>query len=208
MAEILRCYKRQHTLKRVNVQLVHLVFSAALVCTYDVVCNPSSEESSASLRQLQFICHALGEIGQSFGNAQRALEVIILVKSEWQKVVLARRARKAGLKRRSVSVSTESHGSSSKRRHYAYSTTSEGTSADSPGGLLLPTPFDAYQMLCDNPTGNPGFADLMATGIAEVGPTQWDDFNLAEFMTPFDWLENLPAEGGGEPGGFEVQRDG
>lgn len=53
------------------------------MCTY---ASPSPEASE----DLRFCCQALGEIGQCYRNATRALEVIINVKHEWQKLAATR----------------------------------------------------------------------------------------------------------------------
>lgn len=98
ITELLRCYQRQHSLRRSNIQIVHIIFTASLVFIYDV-CSRSYSESRTSLSDLQFCCHALGEIGQSYGNATRALEVIILVKSEWQRIAAVRSSYSLGKKR-------------------------------------------------------------------------------------------------------------
>ncbi|KAH8685066.1 hypothetical protein BGZ61DRAFT_356240 [Ilyonectria robusta] len=102
ITELLRCYQRQHSLRRSNIQIVHIIFTASLVFIYDV-CSRSYSESRTSLSDLQFCCHTLGEIGQSYGNATRALEVIILVKSEWQRLAAVRSSYKLGKKRPSFS---------------------------------------------------------------------------------------------------------
>ena len=122
IAKLLRLYKMQHSLKRINLQAVHIIFTAALVLIHDVCVRPHVE-SRQSLQELQFCCHALGEIGQYYGSATRALETIILVKSEWQRLASARRIEQSRLKRASVSVSesqsgtTNGHGVRRKRRN-------------------------------------------------------------------------------------------
>ncbi|KAL5622356.1 hypothetical protein FOBRF1_001606 [Fusarium oxysporum] len=104
VAELLRCYQQQHSFRRANVQIVHIILTASLIFIHDV-CTRNYSESRHSLNDLQLCCHSLGEIGRCFGNATRALEVIILVKSEWQRIATARRVQKAGTKRQSFSMS-------------------------------------------------------------------------------------------------------
>ncbi|KAK1763981.1 fungal-specific transcription factor domain-containing protein, partial [Phialemonium atrogriseum] len=95
MTDILRCYRRQHTLRYTNIQIVHIIFTCCLVHIYNG-CNraspPQDESSRTSLDDLQFCCQALGEIGRCYGNATRALEVIILFKGEWQRRAAPRRS--------------------------------------------------------------------------------------------------------------------
>jgi hypothetical protein len=76
---LLRVYRKQHTLRRTNVQIVHLIFTASLICIY----NAYSSKGVVSLQDLQFCCLALGEIGVAYQNSARALEVIICIKRDW-----------------------------------------------------------------------------------------------------------------------------
>ncbi|POS74199.1 hypothetical protein DHEL01_v207406 [Diaporthe helianthi] len=100
MADVLRCYRKQYTLRHTNVQIVHLIFTASLVHVYNAcTCSSSPHESqtpavavAVALDDLQSCCQALGEIGEYYGNATRALDVVILVKREWQKLAAVRTA--------------------------------------------------------------------------------------------------------------------
>jgi hypothetical protein len=80
--KLLRIYRRQHTLRRTNVHIVHLIFTASLICVYNT-CISKGAAAISSGNDLQFCCQALGEIGQAYQNATRALEVIICIKREW-----------------------------------------------------------------------------------------------------------------------------
>jgi hypothetical protein len=84
VVEVLRVYQRQHSLRQTNIQIVHLIFTAALVQVYHSCRNNSGPESVRASNNLQFCCQSLAEIGQSWRSAMRALEVIICVKREWQ----------------------------------------------------------------------------------------------------------------------------
>ncbi|KAG4443185.1 hypothetical protein IFR05_001327 [Cadophora sp. M221] len=82
IVQLLRFYKRQHTLSRTNVHIVHLIFTASLICVYNA-CVTQGAAAMNSLDDLQFCCKALGEIGECYQNAMRALEVIICIKRKW-----------------------------------------------------------------------------------------------------------------------------
>ncbi|KAH8585501.1 fungal-specific transcription factor domain-containing protein [Bisporella sp. PMI_857] len=79
---LLRIYRKQHTLSRTNVHIVHLVFTASLICVYNA-CTVKGAAATSNLADFQFCCQALSEIGQAYQNATRALEVIICIKREW-----------------------------------------------------------------------------------------------------------------------------
>ncbi|KAH8802561.1 fungal-specific transcription factor domain-containing protein [Xylogone sp. PMI_703] len=82
IVRLLRLYRKHHTLQRCNVQIVHLIFTASLICVYNAYSSIGVDAANA-LDDLQFCCQALGEIGKSYRNATRALEVIICIKSDW-----------------------------------------------------------------------------------------------------------------------------
>ena len=82
IVRLLRTYRKQHTLRRTNVHIVHLVFTASLICIFNAYSNSNSSDAH-SLKDLQFCCQALGEIGEAFQNSMRALEVVICIKREW-----------------------------------------------------------------------------------------------------------------------------
>ncbi len=156
IAQILRCYQRQHSLRRSNIQIVHIIFTACLVFIHDV-CTRDYEEARTSQSDLQFCCHALGEIGHAYGNATRALEVVILVRSEWQRLASAGRPPYTGLKRRSTSMvasATDDQGPGdghpAKRRSFC-----SARPPDIPRQPAFSNPpaFSAFQMLYDDYAG-------------------------------------------------------
>ncbi|ETS79826.1 hypothetical protein PFICI_07355 [Pestalotiopsis fici W106-1] len=106
LSEILKCYQKLYPLRRTNIQIVHIIFTGCLVFVYDI-CTRSGLESQSSLRNLRFCCHALGDIGQIYGNATRALEVIILIKAKWQQLARARPVGGLSMKRPSFSISAD-----------------------------------------------------------------------------------------------------
>ena len=82
MAQLLRMYRRTYTLRRTNVQAVHLVFTAALILVCSACGAPDAKEREESWPYLETCCQALGEMGQSFKNSNRAMEVITCIKAE------------------------------------------------------------------------------------------------------------------------------
>lgn len=201
-AEFLRCYQRQHSLTRLNIQIVHLIFTASLVFVFDV-CSRTYAESKTSLRNLQFCCHSLGEIGHCYGNATRALEVVILVKSEWQRLVMAQQqARRSTAKRGSVSIPCDEV-SSSKRQHRPSFVSDTMGNGGVVGGAFAdprsnstftPPSFSAFQLLCDRYAGQPapptaGIAAGQPALMSESGLLMGDGTLNDEVETAqMDWL--------------------
>jgi hypothetical protein len=82
IARLLQIFDRLYTLRRINVQAVHLIFTASVIHVYNActsTANPTSRDAAAT--DLDICCHALREMGQ-FKNAARALEVTIYLKAE------------------------------------------------------------------------------------------------------------------------------
>jgi hypothetical protein len=159
MTEMLRCFRKQHSLRYTNIQIVHLIFTASLVHIYNA-CTPhdSNSYSQAALDDLQFCCQSLGEIGQTYGNATRALEVIILVKREWQRMAAVRRSAK-----RSISAATGSsdlhdlttsnadHLAQRPKRRTPSTSTVYGrpNMSAEPHFTAMPSPFETYHMVAN-----------------------------------------------------------
>ncbi|KAJ5823885.1 hypothetical protein N7447_006225 [Penicillium robsamsonii] len=82
ITKLLQTIRRHFSLRRVNIQTVHLIFTAMLVHTQSAFLSPDFQMRDTARRQLEICSQALGEIGQAYKNALRALEVITSVKSE------------------------------------------------------------------------------------------------------------------------------
>ena len=107
IAKLLKIYRRLFTLRRTNVQCLHLVFTATLVLVCSACGATDPYERDTSWQSLDICSQALGELGQSFKSATRALEVITLIKAELIKQVQQTRS-----KRRSESPSFSEYGRS------------------------------------------------------------------------------------------------
>lgn len=206
ISNILRRYKAQHSLSRINVQAVHLIFTAGLVLIHDVCVRPHAEAKN-SLSELQFCCHALGEIGSCYGNATRALETIILVKGEWQRLAVARRSAKAvGMKRPSVSVSEsspkndDSLATFSKRRNTNAASMNEGWNMPA---FSMPPAFDPYGPVFD-------VSHIGLDGTVAAPPDELMSFDLLGGLTGSEsdcndpnhsaWLDIEPSMPGDNSG--------
>ena len=203
VAETLRCYQRQHSLRRSNVQIVHIIFTACLVFIHDL-CTQDNLGTRASRNDLQFCCHALGEIGHAYGNATRALEVVILVKSEWEKLASADKVRYESLKRPNGSVpalethytcADEGDGSHPKRR--SRSSFSGHTHVEQPT-FSRPPSFSAFHMLSEESCNQ-----LMGIGMPAIGEAVQNAWHaprmnpdLGELMEPLGWLDSQQLDAG------------
>jgi len=147
MVEVLRCFRKQHSLRHTNIQIVHLIFTASLIHIYNA-CTCTGAESQTALDDLQFCCQSLGEIGQTYGNATRALEVIILVKREWQKVAAVRTAQ--GFKRPSNALNYRGSESADREDSYVRKKRRPSSNVTSdpldPPQFLMPSAFETFRV--------------------------------------------------------------
>lgn len=194
VADILRCYQKQHSLRHGNVQIVHIILTASLTFIHDV-CTRSYSESRHSLSDLQLCCHSLGEIGRCFGNATRALEVIILVKSEWQRIATARGGQRAGTKRPSFSMSGSSHEPDGdgrpRRRHRSSMIDTDRFQASS--FSMPPLFFDEGALDLEG-------MNIDKCNLDEQGQDMWlfsggPGFDMNEMIPPIDWFNSQLLEG-------------
>ncbi|CRK22965.1 hypothetical protein BN1708_013565 [Verticillium longisporum] len=194
VAEILRRYQNEHSLRRTNIQIVHIRFTASLVFIHDF-CTMTDYSSRVSLNDLQLCCHALGEIGHAYGNATRALEVVILVKSEWQRLATSMEMR-GGLKRRSASMtipyslSLKHDDAVDRTKRRSRGSVSASTTSYDRSSYLKPPSFSAFQMLCDSFTGQS--IDMTMPAIGEGLPPAWpissvSTFPFGDLMDPMGW---------------------
>ena len=95
IAQLLRIYRRQYTLRRINVQALHLVFTATLVLVCSACAAIDPYERDSSWKNLEICTQALGEMGQAFKSSNRALEVITLIKAELVKQASSRSKRRS-----------------------------------------------------------------------------------------------------------------
>ncbi|OQV10731.1 Fungal Zn2-Cys6 binuclear cluster domain-containing protein [Cladophialophora immunda] len=82
VAKLIQTYRRQYSLRRINVQAVHLVFTATLIHVFTACAATDPVRSNSAWKNLETCCQALSELGLAFKSASRALEVIMGIKSD------------------------------------------------------------------------------------------------------------------------------
>lgn len=90
ISRLLTCYKRLHGLRRTNVQVVHITFTAALILVYALVSGIARNRQDELAGYLEVCCNALNDLGESFANSGRALDALLAIKRSWQARILAR----------------------------------------------------------------------------------------------------------------------
>lgn len=82
ITKLIQAFRRHFTLRRINIQAVHLIFTAMLGHVHNAFFPVNQNMRDVSRQQLEVCSEALGEIGQAYKNALRALEVITSIKSD------------------------------------------------------------------------------------------------------------------------------
>lgn len=106
VAILLSWYEERYSLSYVNIQVVQITFSAALILFYATVSEGNPQSHRKLTGHLEMCCRALAELGNTFSNATRTLGVLLHVKRTWQARLVAA---SAGSKRRGSSFVTDAH---------------------------------------------------------------------------------------------------
>ncbi|RAH81369.1 Zn(II)2Cys6 transcription factor [Aspergillus japonicus CBS 114.51] len=88
IAQLLHIYEKYYTFRRMNSQVVAMIFSAALILLYVTISNSrqgSDNGNNAEMVAYLNLCfRALDEIGQSFENAKRTRDFLVSLQRRWQ----------------------------------------------------------------------------------------------------------------------------
>jgi hypothetical protein len=85
ICDILRLYRDRYGLRRLHHQMVHVAMTAAMIHVYQL-CVTSSGTPENQKAQTSFLTciQALGEMGQTFKSASRALDVVTSLRQSWR----------------------------------------------------------------------------------------------------------------------------
>ena len=89
IARLLHIYEKHYTFRRMNNQVVAIIFGAALMLLYVTISSsrPGGDSSSSNAEMVAYLnlCfRALDEIGQSFENAKRTRDFLVSLQRRWQ----------------------------------------------------------------------------------------------------------------------------
>lgn len=95
IARLLQLYEKHYTFRRMNNQVVAIIFSAALMLLFVTVSNspvspgkqgdgPAYPRSTEMVAYLNLCFRALDELGQSFDNAKRTRDYLVTLQRRWQ----------------------------------------------------------------------------------------------------------------------------
>ena len=83
ICNLLTTYRRHYGLKRAHIQMVHVIMTAALIHTY-YCCLFAGKEGKGAQELLLTCMQALGEMGQTYRSASRALEMVTSLRNDWR----------------------------------------------------------------------------------------------------------------------------
>lgn len=95
VARLLQLYEKHYTFRRMNNQVVAIIFSAALMLLFVTVSgspmspgkqgdSPTYPRSAEMVAYLNLCFRALDELGQSFENAKRTRDYLVALQRRWQ----------------------------------------------------------------------------------------------------------------------------
>lgn len=89
VAKLLQIYEKHYTFRRMNNQVVAIIFSAALMLLYFTISsggkgNENGNNSAEMVAYLNLCFRALDELGQSFDNAKRTRDFLVSLQRRWQ----------------------------------------------------------------------------------------------------------------------------
>lgn len=98
VAKLLRLYEKHYTFRRINNQVVAIIFTAALMLIFVTISTSTqSPGRNSGFSKPEMVAHlnvcfrALDELGQSFDNAKRTRDFLVSLQRRWQN-----RMRKSG----------------------------------------------------------------------------------------------------------------
>jgi hypothetical protein len=83
IAQLLNMYETRYTLRQINIQVVSITFSAALMLLFATLDRSGCYDCANLCRNLDTCCQALAELGKFFENASRALDLLLSIKRGW-----------------------------------------------------------------------------------------------------------------------------
>lgn len=108
IARLLHIYEKHYTFRRMNNQVVSMIFSAALILLYVTISSTPlasrtgfeqlTDNSTEMVAYLNLCFRALDELGQSFENAKRTRDFLVSLQRRWQA-----RMRRSGAMKRQIS---------------------------------------------------------------------------------------------------------
>jgi hypothetical protein len=85
ICNILRLYRDRYGLRRLHHQMVHVAMTAAMIHVYQLcVTSPGTPENQKAQTSFLTCIQALGEMGQTFKSASRALDVVTSLRQSWR----------------------------------------------------------------------------------------------------------------------------
>ncbi|KPI36587.1 Nitrogen assimilation transcription factor nit-4 [Cyphellophora attinorum] len=85
ICKIIVLYRNRYGLKRLHHQMVHAAMTAALIHIFQLCSTPSGQREDQKAQASFLTCvQALGEMGQTFKSASRALDVVTSLRRSWR----------------------------------------------------------------------------------------------------------------------------
>jgi hypothetical protein len=89
ICKILVLFRKMYGLRRPHHHMVHVTMTAALIHIFQLCIASENESKDAAQRNFLTCIQALGEMGQTYKSASRALDVVTSLRQSWQDDIFA-----------------------------------------------------------------------------------------------------------------------
>ncbi len=90
ICRLLILFRRRYGLRRPHHQMGHVTMTASLIHVFHLCLLPSGTQESKEAQKCLLTCmSALGELGQTYKSASRALDVVTSLRQSWQHDIFA-----------------------------------------------------------------------------------------------------------------------
>lgn len=160
IAKLLQLYEIRFSLRRINVQAVGIVCSAALLLTFASVTHYHRDHTEHAAQHLSACFRALEEMGSSWENAKRSQDFLLLLRRQWE--VQSRTAKEMNSRKRARTPASEKPETEYQPFKSVYTREQPSSAHGVSGGLDFGMGLDL---------------DWFDTGIPPVAPqTSFDEF--------------------------------
>ena len=85
ICRLLVMFRRRYGLRRPHHHVVHMTMTASLIHVFHLCMSPAGSNENKEAQKCLLTCiHALGEMGQTYKSASRALDVVTSLRQSWQ----------------------------------------------------------------------------------------------------------------------------
>ncbi|CAG8269424.1 unnamed protein product [Penicillium salamii] len=197
VARLLHLYEKHYTFRRMNNQVVAIIFSAALMLLFVTVSSspmspgkqgdsPTYPRSAEMVAYLNLCFRALDELGQSFENAKRTRDYLVTLQRRWQAHM-----RRSGSSKRQINGSNSTSMSQQPSIQHGRAVNTQGTDASRKKSRLSVSEIPAHLSSTGQSTQPSHLANHPLPQYQQQPPYQQPPFPVSDSqLSNLDWIHN------------------